>query len=131
MEHEARTTKTLFNAYGRRLLILGPVTEESLEAIVAFKPQSLVGDHCTKVIYQSHDSPRWPSDSRILINVHDSLTGIAPIGKGRDCLAICKHYAETPILIRGEPLIIPADLAVSIPDEGGIHRWSNLQKLKL
>lgn len=131
LEDEVRQTKMLFNAYGRRLLFLGPLTEESLEALVAYKPQSLVGDHCTKVIYQSHDDPRWPSHSRILINVHDSLTGLAPIGRGIDCLRVCKEYAETPITIRGEQLIIPADLALSAPDEKGIHRWSNLRKTKM
>jgi uracil-DNA glycosylase family 4 len=130
LEDEVRRTKMLFNAYGRRLLYLGPLTEESLESVVAFKPQSLVGDHCTKVIYQSHDDDRWPQHCRILINVHDSLTGLAPIGRGIDCLRICKQYAEAPITIRGEQLIIPADCALSIPDEGGIHRWSNLKKMK-
>lgn len=130
LEDEVRATKMLFNAYGRRLLFLGPLTEESLEAVVAYKPQSLVGDHCTKVIYQSHDDPRWPAHSRILINVHDSLTGLAPKGRGIDCLRICREYAETPIIIKGQPLIIPADLALSTPDEKGIHRWSNLSKIK-
>lgn len=131
LENEVRQSKALYNAYGRRLLYLGPLTEESLESIVAFKPQSLVGDHCTRVIYQSHDDPRWPASSRILINVHDSLTGLAPIGKGLDCLRICKSYAEAPITIRGEQLIIPADCALSTPDEKGIHRWSNLSKIKV
>jgi uracil-DNA glycosylase family 4 len=131
LEHEVTSSKMLFNAYGRRLLYLGPLTEEALESIVAFKPQSLVGDHCTRVIYQSHDDDRWPEHSRILINVHDSLTGIAPIGRGKDCLRICKEYAEAPITIKGEQLIIPADLALSQPDEQGIHRWSNLKKFKL
>lgn len=131
LEDEVKRTKMLYNAYGRRLLYLGPLTEESLESVVAFKPQSLVGDHCTKVIYEAHDDSRWPDHSRILINVHDSLTGLAPIGRGVDCLRICKEYAEAPITIRGEQLIIPADLALSEPDEGGIHRWSNLKKIRL
>jgi uracil-DNA glycosylase family 4 len=131
LEDEVRQTKMLFNAYGRRLLFLGPVSEDSLEALVAYKPQSLVGDHCGSVIYKAHDDSRWPSHSRILINVHDSLTGLAPIGRGVDCLRICKGYAEAPIPIRGEQLIIPADLALSTADEKGIHRWSNLSKIKV
>lgn len=130
LEDEVRATKMLFNALGRRLLFLGPVTEDSLESVVAFKPQSLVGDLCTRVIYQSHDDDQWPLHSRILINVHDSLTGLAPIGRGMDCLRICKRYAESPIRIRGEHLVIPADCALSTPDEQGIHRWSNLKKIK-
>jgi uracil-DNA glycosylase family 4 len=130
LEDEVRRTKMLFNAYGRRLLYLGPLTEESLESVVAFKPQSLVGDHIGQTTYASHDDDRWPQHCRILINVHDSLTGLAPIGRGKDCLAICKKYAEKPITIKGEQLIIPADCALSIADEGGIHRWSGLRKVK-
>ena len=131
LEEEARTKKMMFSAYGRRLVFMGPITEDSLESIVAFKPQSLVGDHTASIIYKAHEDERWPDHSRILINVHDSLTGIAPVGKGIDCLRVCKYHAEQPITIRGEPLIIPADCALSIPDGDGIHRWSNLKKLKL
>lgn len=130
LEDEVRTNKMLFNAYGRRLYIPGMLTEESLESIVAFKPQSLVGDHCTKVIYLCHDDPRWPRSARILINVHDSLTGIAKPEDVTTCLRICKQYAETPITIKGKSVILPADLSVSTPDDQGIHRWSNLKKVK-
>jgi hypothetical protein len=41
-----------------------------------------------------------------------------------------KEYAEKPILIKGEQLIIPADCKISTPDERGVHRWSTLEKWK-
>jgi hypothetical protein len=42
-----------------------------------------------------------------------------------------KKYAEQPIMVRGEPLIIPADMGISQPDETGKHRWSSIKKVKL
>jgi hypothetical protein len=41
-----------------------------------------------------------------------------------------KKHAEEPLYIRGEELVIPAEFAVSQPDEDGVHRWSTLEKLK-
>lgn len=131
LETEARTTKMLFNAMGRRLYFLGPITEDSLDALVAFKPQSLIGDKVCKVIYMAHDDPQWPRTARILINVHDSLSGLARPDDVMRCLQVCKRHAEEPLIIKSEPCIIPADCAVSEPDEFGVHRWSNLKKTKV
>jgi hypothetical protein len=40
-----------------------------------------------------------------------------------------KKHAETPIIIRGEPVTIFTDLKQSMPDEKGVHRWSTLQDI--
>jgi len=51
-----------------------------------------------------------------------------------------RRHAEEPLWInsiqnrlRGihdpMPLIIPAELGVSYPDEHGVHRWSGIEKL--
>lgn len=130
LEREVRETKTLYNAYGRRLIILERLTPEAMESIVAFKPQSTLGDHIVKVMYQCESDEAWPHDARMLLNVHDALIAIAPLGKIRKCLSIMKRYAEQPIIINGEELIIPADCKESFADETGLHRWSNLKKVK-
>jgi len=131
LEKEVKDTRMLFNAYGRRLFILERLTEEALESIVAFKPQSTIGDKVSRVIYQCHDDERWPkSVARIVLNIHDALICLAPLNLLKGCLAIMKEHAEEPIMVQGEPLIIPADLAMSAPDDLGIHRWSNLKKIK-
>ncbi len=52
----------------------------------------------------------------------------------RDVLTVAhimKRYMEEPLLIRGDRLIIPSDFKVSVPDERGVHRWSNMKKLKM
>lgn len=130
LEHEARTTKMLFNAMGRRLRIIGRITDESLESIVAFKPQSLIGDKVCQVIYMSHDDPDWPAGARICLNIHDALVALTPIGQEAVTIRVMKRHAEDPLQIKGKDLIIPADFAVAAPDEQGVRRWSTLKKLK-
>lgn len=127
LEDEVRKTGTLFNSYGRRWKLMERPTNEALESIVAFKPQSTIGDHVCRVIYLAESDPRWPSDARMVLNVHDALIALAPLDKLKTCLSIMKAYAEAPIPVGKQPLIIPADCKVSYADETGKHRWRNLK----
>lgn len=133
-EHDlnrVRSDRSIYNAYGRRYVQLIPVTEESTEAIVAFYPQSTIGDHICRVIYRSHDDPQWPkNDARIVLNTHDGLIALARHRVAKRALKIMIKYAEQPLLIGGKQLIIPAECAMSVPDAGGVHRWSTIKKMK-
>src|SRR6478736_6698811 len=131
LEEEVRATKTLFNAYGRRFIILERLSPEALESIVAFKPQSTLGDHVVKVIYQSHEDDRWPINARMWLNIHDALICLAPRHKVKTCLSIMKKYAEAPLMINGRELIIPAETKMGIPDATETIRWSTLQKVEI
>ena len=131
LEEEVRKTKTLFNAYGRRFILLERLSPEALESIVAFKPQSTVGDKVVKVIYQCHEDPRWPLHARMLLNIHDALICLAPKHKLQLCLSIAKKYAEEPIMINGMPLIIPADTKISYENERGFHSWGSLKSIEI
>lgn len=128
LEAEVRATKTLFNAYGRRSIIMERITPEALESIVAFKPQSTIGDKVVRVIWQSEADPRWPLHARMWLNIHDALVILAPLEKVELCLSIAKKYAEEPIIINGRPLIIPADTKVSVPDEDGFYSWASMEE---
>lgn len=130
-EKQVRDTKMLFNAFGRRLIMLERLTPEALESIVAFYPQSTLGDHVCRVIYQCESDDRWPAHARMVLNIHDALICLAPHDKVKTCLSIMKAYAEQPIMVRGEPLIIPADCKISVPDDKGIERWSTLKKASI
>lgn len=131
LTHEARTTKQLWSPMGRRWIIMQRIDEATLESIVAFKPQSTIGDKVCQVWYRSERDERWPADCRIALNIHDALICHGPVERIKRCLAIMKEHAEQPILINGEELIIPADLKMSVPDELGLHRWSTLKKVVL
>lgn len=117
----------LYNVFGRRLIILERLTDEALKSIVAFRPQSSIGDLLQRAWYKSHDDDEWPSNSRILINVHDSLTALCPLDKAGTVAKIMKRHAEEPMIIHGDRLIIPFELKVSYPDETGKHRWNKLK----
>ncbi len=136
-EEEIRRTKRelgyglLVNAYGRRMVIYERLTEATTTAIVAFEPQSSVGDMLQRAWYMSEEDPDWPTGkAKIMINVHDSLTALARIEVAKDVAKIMVKHAEAPIMVRGRELIIPAEAKMSVPDEHGIHRWSNLKGIK-
>jgi DNA polymerase I - 3''-5'' exonuclease and polymerase domains len=76
-ERDFRETKVMYNALGRRLKVIQRLDEAVMESIIAFYPQSTIGDKVTQVWYQSMEDRRWPRSARIAINVHDSLIGIA------------------------------------------------------
>jgi DNA polymerase I-like protein with 3'-5' exonuclease and polymerase domains len=128
-ENTVRRTRQLVSPLGRVLRIMERVTDEAMESIIAFKPQSTIGDHVGATMYLCESDDAWPYDARICLNVHDALIALAPIPKAATVAAIMRRVAERPIIINGRQLIIPADLAVSIPDRGK-HRWSSLVKVK-
>lgn len=136
-ERNVRKTKRQYNAFGRRNIILERITDEAMESIIAFYPQSTVGDHVSKVVYQSHEDEKWPSHCRIALNVHDALIALCRKDQAMCAARVMKEYAEAPIPIEGiftkeiRELIIPADFKFSQPDEQGIHRWSTLATMEL
>lgn len=127
LETELKKNGCLYNAFGRRYIVMERLSPEALESIVAFKPQSTNGDKNCMVIYKSHDHPKWPRRTRIRLNVHDALIALGPVEELPMALSIMKAYAEEPIYIKGQKLIVPADTKLSYPDEKGIHRWSQLK----
>ena len=147
-----RKTKTVYNALGRRFRVIQRIDDEVLKSIVAFYPQSTIGDKVTRVWYQSESDTDWPDDARVAIDVHDNLVCIASPATIKTALSIMVKYAEEPIPIRNvftnkvEHLIIPAEAKMSYPvsyvlddkgkwdykeDPKGVHRWSHLRKVKL
>jgi uracil-DNA glycosylase family 4 len=127
---EVRRTRVLMSPFGRRWILLERFDDDALESIVAFKPQSTAGDKVASVIYLSENDPRWPTDARIILNIHDALVAIHRPEDGAIVRSIMKEHMEKPIIIRGESLIIPSEFAVTVPDETGKHRWSTLKKIK-
>lgn len=133
----AKRDKVLYNAFGRRWILLQRVdTDEALESIVAFEPQSSIGDKVCQVIYQSHEDPEWPRSSNgleaaVTLNIHDALIALARLEDMRTVASIMHKYATQPLIVRGQELSIPADVALSEADDQGIHRWSTLKKVKL
>jgi DNA polymerase-1 len=136
-----RRDRQITTCLGRRWLLLERWDEAALDSIVAFEPQSINGDWTSSVIYKCHSDPGWPPSARIAFNVHDANIALNRIEDGPTVRSIMQHHAEQPIWInsvrnrlngidRPEPLIVPAELGVSLPGSDGIHRWSTIQKIK-
>jgi len=122
-----RNEKMLFTPLGRRLIWLERLTEESFDSVIAFVPQSTIGDKVSSVIYECHEDKDWPGTARMVLNVHDALIALHKPEDATTVQQLMKKHAESPIMIRGEPVTIFTDLKQSVPDEKGIHRWSTLQ----
>jgi uracil-DNA glycosylase family 4 len=131
VKNEVSETKMLYNAFGRRLIFLERLTPQALESIIAFKPQSTIGDKVVQVIYQAENDPRWPTNARMALNIHDALICLAPLHKLKLCLSIMKKYAEQPIIINGREMIIPADTKISRKNERGFHSWGSLESVEV
>lgn len=131
IENEVYQTRKLVSPMGRVLRFLGRIDENSLDSIVAFKPQSTIGDKVSQVIYECEDDTAWPYDARICMNIHDALIALAPIKKATKVARIMKRVAEKPIMVNDMPLIIPADIKISEAGDDGVHRWSTLKGVDL
>lgn len=147
LELEVRRNRMLINPYGRRIVFMEKLTNESLESIVAFRPQSSIGDKVVRVIYQAQEDDEWPLHARVLLNIHDALVAIARPKDAKTVLRILKRHAEEPIIIHNEPMIIPADCKQAVNatswrvdddsqvkfynDEGGKYRWSDLETVEI
>jgi uracil-DNA glycosylase family 4 len=148
-EKDFRLHREAINAFGRRHKVIQRIDDEVLKSIVAFYPQSTVGDKITRVWYQSEEDDEWPMDARICLDVHDSLIAMASPKTIKTCLKIMKKYAEEPIMIqdawhrKAEPLVIPADCKMSygvrwdnttkkfVEDAKGSHRWGFLKSVEV
>jgi uracil-DNA glycosylase family 4 len=132
-EREFRKTRTMYNALGRRWRVIQRLDERVLASVVAFYPQSTIGDLVTRIWYMAEEDDQWPSEARVCLNVHDNLVGLATPKQAKTALKVLRRHAETPIKIidawghAQSPLIIPAELKMSVPDKRGIHRWSNMK----
>ena len=128
---EVKATKQLWTPLGRRLLFLEPVTEDNLDSVIAFRPQSTIGDKACQVIYQSEEDKDWPvNEARMWMNIHDALIAIHKPEHLHEVTGVMKKYAESPIIIHGEPIKIFTDFKHSQPDEFGIHRWSTIREIE-
>lgn len=133
LEREAINNKRLYNSFGRRLTLIGQLDDEALKSIVAFRPQSSIGDHVTSVIKSAHNDPEWPIEfARVCLNIHDADIAIVRRGLEHDVARILKRHAERPIVVHADmpPLIIPAEFKFGKYESDGTQvRWSQLEKV--
>ncbi len=133
---KVKKERQLFNAYGRRLRLLERLDPAMLSSLVAFYPQSTIGDKVSRCIYLCESDPDWPTGkARMALNIHDALVALHDLEVGEQVRKVMKHHAEEPLQIEGidgitRELVIECDLKASVADESGTHRWSTLSKLK-
>jgi uracil-DNA glycosylase len=144
-----RRDRVLYNAFGRRLKVIQRLDDDVMDSIIAFYPQSTIGDKVVQVWYQSESDDEWPLDARVCLDVHDNLVAIASPKTIKTALAIMKKYAEQAIMVQdawngvAQAVHIQAELKRSYPtvfdsnenkfikDPKGLHRWSHMEDVVL
>lgn len=126
-------TRQLWTPLGRRLIIMERLDDSALESIVAFIPQSTIGDMVSKAIYGCHEHPAWPhGEARMALNIHDALIAIHLAKHGELVEHIMREVSEQPLIINdidGNPpqeVVIFSDFKHSKPGPDGVHRWSTI-----
>lgn len=151
-ERNFKKNREIYNALGRRFRAIQKLDESVLESIIAFYPQSTIGDKITQVWYASEEDDDWPdpSQARVCIDVHDNLVGVCTPKVAKTAMKVLKKHAESPIFIQdvykkrpAEPLSIPAELKITYPtvwdaesgkfveNKRGLHRWSEMKVVEL
>ena len=125
---EVRKTKKLFNYMGRRLYFLEPLTDTNMDSIIAFKPQSTIGDYVASIIADVEEDPEFPKDkARCLLNIHDALIFLYKLDVEDLMMKLIWKWANKPLNINGEEVVIGMDFKKGYPDENGVIRWSTLK----
>lgn len=136
-EKQFKATRTIYNAIGRRWKVIQRLDDDVLSSIIAFYPQSTIGDKITQVWYQAEEDDAWPDAARVCIDVHDNLVALATPKVAKSALSVLKKYAEAPLMLQDAwggkiiPWSIGAETKMSVPDKDGIHRWSNMKEVEL
>lgn len=125
---EIKANKCLYNYMGRRMYFLEPITENNMDSVIAFKPQSTIGDYVSSIIADVEEDPEFPKDAaRCLLNIHDALIFLYRLDVEELMMKLVWKHANKPININGEQVVIGMDFKKSYPDENGVHRWSTLK----
>lgn len=128
-----RRYRELRTPLGRRLLLLGVdpyADDEMLDSIIAFVPQSTIGDLVASIIYKCHQDKRWPKTAWVSLNIHDAIIASNKLEDGKLVRSLMKEHAEVTIKTPTGDVMIPFEFKHSVPDEQGVHRWKNLEKVK-
>lgn len=131
--NEFTLKRKLVNAFGRVLPLLGRPNESSFDSIIAFYPQSTIGDHVKRIIRKAHNDPEWDTnEAQCLLNIHDANVAMVPDSDDarRHYTKILKKYSDEPIIINGAPIVIPSDFKWSKLHEVQ-HRWSHMEKVTI
>lgn len=131
---KVKNERKLFNAFGRRWILLEKFDDNALKSVIAFYPQSTIGDKVSWCIHKCHNDPEWPrGHARMALTIHDALIALNRPQDRELVQAIMRKYAEAPMYIDcidgiQRELIVPAEFKVSVPGPDGLHRWSTIGK---
>ena len=94
------------NAFGRRRMVLGKITEDTVREMVSYYPQSTIGDLCTQAIVKCCKAMPW---IQVLLHMHDGGLFQCPEDRIEESYAKMMELIVWPIRVGNDFITIPAD----------------------
>lgn len=124
VREELNLNRTLVTPLGKRRKfggrLMGTDASATYKEGYAFTPQCVVGHLCNRGLKRIYDE--LGNEVDLLLQVHDEVVFQFPEGR-LDLAKRCRELMEEEIIIRGRPLMIPAELKVG-------DSWGSLVKQK-
>jgi DNA polymerase len=108
------TTRTLVTPFNRRRIFLGRFNEEMYRIGYAFFPQSSCVDYLNRGMIRV--DCRLPG--RLRLQVHDAMVLSVPETMVEEAKHVIVEELAVPVVIHGEPLVIPVELKMSSKNWG-------------
>lgn len=126
--------RTIETVYGFKRTFYGPPGDETLRTMIAFEPQSTVGDHCLGAVQKGVneaggllylDEKYKDSNEILIVNTsHDSGLIEVPLSIADEFAHEFASVMRRPLMINGEVFTIPVDVEMG-------ERYGELEKYKL
>jgi DNA polymerase I-like protein with 3'-5' exonuclease and polymerase domains len=111
VEDDVRTRGYLVNAYGRKRIFLDR-SDSSINAAIAYLPQSTIADHLNGILADVFDELD-PETLMVLLQIHDAILCQAPIASRMKAACALHRAMDRSIEINGTEVKIPADISIS------------------
>ena len=122
VENEVEKTRTLVNPFGRQRMFFGRLGPDLFRKAYAYLPQS------TCVDYLNHGMVRvelrLPSDSSLLLQVHDSMVIQCPKERQDAVVSLIREELSVPITIHNRSVLIGVEIKTSPTS------WGEMQEVK-
>jgi uracil-DNA glycosylase family 4 len=111
VQEQLRKTRTLVTAFNRRRLFLGRMGEELFRKGYAQLPQSMCVDYLNRAMVRV--DARLPDPAKLLLQIHDAMLVHCPKEMEDEIIGIMVSELAVPVIIDGEPLVIPTEIKTS------------------
>lgn len=113
---QLQTTRRLVTPFNRGRTFLGRVNEEMYRKGYAYLPQSTCVEYMNRGMVRCE--VRFPEGVELWLQVHDAMVVCCPLELEPEVMGIMVEELAVPVVINGEPLVIPLEIKRSTESWG-------------